>query len=112
MSTPTLRRSPAESRSTYDFAVLHGGQIFVRDYDEGMSVTNNAENVIREIDAELRKADLPGIAGRRAFYIDTAGHVDELRHDGERFIGFRRGSGFAMRLWREYHQIMLGEPTD
>lgn len=50
-----------------------------------MSVTNDAENVVRYL------MNIFELKGKRIFYIDTDGRVDELEHDGEKFTGFKFG---------------------
>jgi hypothetical protein len=49
----------------------------------GRSITNSAEDVV--------KWALSEIGAMRIFYIDSAGQVDELVHDGERFVDFGHG---------------------
>ena len=52
-----------------------------------MSVTNDAENVVKELHEK-------GILqGRRLFYYDSEGRLDELVHDGRGlFLSFAPGS--------------------
>jgi hypothetical protein len=58
--------------------------------DKSMTVTNDAEGVVKYL------AEIYGITGRRIFYKDSLGNVDELLHDGDEFAGFRPGhDGFA-----------------
>lgn len=51
-----------------------------------LSVTNDAENVVRDMQVQ-------GILGRKKlYYVDSMGNLDELEHDGQgRFIGFKPG---------------------
>lgn len=53
--------------------------------DSYTSVTNDAKNVVKFI-VEKYNAE-----NKQIFYIDTDGRVDELLHDGSKFIGFRFG---------------------
>lgn len=88
-------------RSTYTLGITNtrdGRSVgLVRDQDAGLSVTNDAENVVREI---LQRTPVD-----RIFYRDTEGQWDELVHDGQRFTGFapirdaegRRIVGFVSR---------------
>lgn len=53
---------------------------------ESMSVTNDAEAVVLELQSKGILRD------RRLFYYDSAGQLDELKHDGNgRFVGFAPG---------------------
>lgn len=52
-------------------------------WDSYLSVTNAAETVTEEL---FRAGRLPN--GRRLFYYDTEGHLDELVHKEGRFIRF------------------------
>lgn len=69
-------------RSTFTREVTDGFVLLV-DQDRGMSVTNDAENVIADLAAEGL------LQGRAVLYRDTDGRWDELGHDGARFTGFR-----------------------
>lgn len=51
-----------------------------------MSVTNAAEEVIRDL---IRKGLLS--SGKRVYYTDTEGRIDELCHNGMAFTGFAPG---------------------
>lgn len=53
------------------------------DLDHGRSVTNDPDNVVRHVDAEVG-----GIDQRQLFYRDTMGRFDELGTSNGRFIGF------------------------
>lgn len=48
-----------------------------------MSITNDAEAVVEHL---LRRHP-----GKRIFYYDSDGYLDELAHDGVRFTGFKAG---------------------
>lgn len=53
-----------------------------------MSVTNDAEAVV----CDLHEKGI--LRGRRLFYYDSEGRLDELVHDGHgRFLSFAPGSG-------------------
>ena len=71
-------------RSSYTLSIANSpdGQSFalVRDQDHGLSVTNDAENVVVEVLARHRVD--------RIIYRDTEGRWDELRHDGSKFTDF------------------------
>lgn len=51
-----------------------------------MSLTNAAELVIQDL---LEKGLTS--AGKKVYYIDTEGRIDELCHDGKRFTGYAPG---------------------
>ncbi len=68
-----------------------GSPLVIRDvgpWHEHPTVTNDIEGVVRRLTAEGR---LP--RGRRLFYIDSDGQMDEAEHDGERFVRFSSGAG-------------------
>jgi hypothetical protein len=61
--------------------------IYIRDTSAGrpcMSVTNDAEWVVSQVG---------NLAGKRLFYMDTCGNIDELDHENGIFKGFRPGHG-------------------
>lgn len=74
-------------RSTYsifnvtkDPTGKYSGVVFIIDEDIGMSVTNDAENVVAELLAKY--------PNHRIVYRDTSGDWDELQHDNTQFTGF------------------------
>lgn len=67
-------------RSTFRVDSIREDAVHIRDLDVGMSVTNDAENVVEY---------LYNVYGNRRFvYRDTMGRWDELTHDHGKFIGF------------------------
>lgn len=53
---------------------------------QSMSVTNDAEAVVQELH------ERGVLRGRRLYYYDSQGQLDELKHDGSgRFTGFAPG---------------------
>jgi len=67
----------------YDVVKVTPAIVWIRDRveDQVISVTNDAENVVRELFARF--------GGARVIYQDTAGEWDELKHDGAGvFTGF------------------------
>ncbi len=54
----------------------------------GISVTNDAEFVVRQL---WTRGLLPD--GRRLFYYDSEGYLDELLRDRGKFRGFKPGPG-------------------
>jgi hypothetical protein len=79
-------------RSTFTFSAVDGF-VLIEDRNKGMSVTNDAENVIAHIAGQV------DLTGKRVLYRDSEGRWDELLVQDGRFAGFRlvgaRGS------WRE-----------
>jgi len=56
------------------------------DFDENnptMTITNGAEEVIERLGDKIK--------GKRLFYIDTEGQIDELIHKDGQFIKFKAG---------------------
>jgi len=47
------------------------------------SVTNDAENVVHSI-----HENVTSLKHRQVFYLDSAGQIDELKHEAGRFTGF------------------------
>jgi len=71
--------------SEYNIVAVEGGTVFIVDTDRGdrLSVTNDAERVVMEIN-EL-------YPGQRIMYRDSMLKWDELVHDDGNFKGFRPG---------------------
>jgi len=69
----------------YTVKLVNPAFILLEDTNVGMSITNSAERVVAEI------LNLEGFSGQQIFYVDTQGCVDELVHDGKKFIGFNIG---------------------
>lgn len=70
---------------------LEDGYIIVKDNDDGLSVTNQAEKVVQDVCERYGK-------DKRIFYRDTDGYWDELVHqDGY----FRRFQVHQARFWRD-----------
>lgn len=64
-------------------------RLLIRDigpWDTHPSVTNDAENVVQEL---VREGMLP--VGRRLFYYDSDGQMDEILVKGGTFVGFAPG---------------------
>lgn len=76
------------TRSAYRIAKVSADCIWIVDLDIGKSVTNDAENVTKEIQATY--------PGRRIIYRDTSGSWDELKHEAGRFTGFAPASELAL----------------
>jgi hypothetical protein len=80
-------------RSNYDLVHTETTRerLLIRDLGGGMTVTNDAEAVVREL-------TMAGLLwpGRRLLYYDSAGSCDEILHDGEgHCAGFWPGQGSA-----------------
>ena len=69
--------------------------IFIHDvgpWDQHRTITNDAEWVIETL------AKDHALEGRRLFYRDSEGQIDELKHAAGRFAGFSPGhEGFNLR---------------
>jgi hypothetical protein len=66
-----------------------GDFLFIRkSADDERTLTNSAEEVIRQLHREGWLHGFPG-GGHRVIYEDSDGTWDEMEHDGERFIGFK-----------------------
>jgi hypothetical protein len=67
-------------RSSYTVMFASSDVVFIADDDIGMSVTNDAENVCKDVNRAF--------PGKRIVYRDTDGISNELVHDNGRFIRF------------------------
>ena len=70
------------SSASYTIVFENDKFIFIVDNDQGLSVTNDAENVCRKLLA------LTGRSNKRIIYRDTDGRWDELVHSGFEFSHF------------------------
>lgn len=52
-------------------------------WDSHPTITNAAEETVRQL--------APGLGKRRLFYYDSEGQLDELVHEGGRFVRFAPG---------------------
>lgn len=75
---------PKQQLSNYYMAEITDTRIVVVDRDEGRSVTNDAENVVRQLEDTIEG----GIGLRKVYYRDTDGRFDELVTKGGRFVRF------------------------
>lgn len=73
-------------RSNYTLVQDDSEKVVIRDlgpWDEYLSVTNDAEQVVEEL--------APTLLGRRLFYYDSAGQLDELIVKDGKFHSFAPG---------------------
>lgn len=74
-----------------DFSIVKnvpGEPLVILDRNLGnMSVTNDAESVVESL---VREGLLPD--GRRLFYYDSEGQLDEITHKDGVFVGFEFGT--------------------
>ncbi len=72
-------------RALYQIVYFNDRYIHILDAGGGrrMTITNDAEAVVAEV-ASL-------YPGRRIFYTDTDGQIDELLHNAGKFAGFAPG---------------------
>ena len=74
------------NRSNYTIVSDKPDQMIIRDvgpWTNHATVTNDAENVVKDL--------APQLGSRRLLYIDSEGDMDELVHKDGRFVGFRPG---------------------
>lgn len=71
---------PGLSRSDWTAVDVQPGVVFIVDNDKGITVTNDAENVVKDV--------VRAWPNRRIVYRDTDRQWSELRHDGAQFIGY------------------------
>lgn len=70
-----------DCRSSFSVFHVNHDKVFIVDQDVGMSVTNDAENVVAFV--------YDRHPGRRIIYRDTNGDWDELLHQDGKFCGFK-----------------------
>jgi len=73
-------------RANYTIVASDRNQVIIQDvgpWDQYPTVTNDAENVVKELVAKGYLAD-----GRRLFYYDTDGILDEILVKDGAFAGF------------------------
>ncbi len=78
------RFSIQKSRSSYDWQLHEPNILFIEDNDRGMSVTNNIENVLQEIRAELDSHNLDHL---QIIYRDTNGMIDGVDTRNNQYAG-------------------------
>lgn len=67
--------------SDWRYVRVDPDRVFIEDLDLGrMSVTNDAENVVRSVNNDYPR--------RRIIYKDSSGQWDELVHEGGKFTRF------------------------
>jgi hypothetical protein len=78
---------PFENHAEYEVITVNAQFLYLEDtgHNQFKTVTNDAENVIDELRQKY------GIEGRRIFYKDSLGQIDELLHRNGLFFGFRLG---------------------
>lgn len=67
-------------KATYTIDRVVKGMVFIIDENVGLSITNDAENVVIELLAKY--------PNHRIIYCDTDGQWDELLHWNGQFTGF------------------------
>jgi hypothetical protein len=77
--------------SAYEINVNEADHVIITDLcGDGTnykSVTNAAEAVVKDLIEHFGP-------NKRFFYYDTIGQLDELQHDGVKFVGFKAGCPF------------------
>lgn len=65
-------------------------------HDRHPTVTNDAARVVEMLAGGIPVGPNRALAGllqnRRLYYVDSSGNVDEILHQGGRFVGFRTGA--------------------
>lgn len=77
------------SKSAWAYEMVRDDFVFIVDMDIGISVTNDAEAVVEEINDSYPE--------RRIFYRDTDGEIAELMH----IVGVFGGYGMNPETWPE-----------
>lgn len=83
------------AESTPDVLVIRD----VGPWDRYQTVTNAVELVVKQLTALEFLHD-----GRRLFYYDSSGDLDEIVHEGGRFKGFRCVTPAEQRSWAKASQ--------
>ncbi len=80
-------RSP---KANYSIVRMDDTRIVIR--DEGpWTRFSTITNAVEEVLFDLSRRDQLG--ERRLFYYDSEGHLDEIAHSGDVFVGFRDAAG-------------------
>lgn len=74
--------------ANYDVVEIGDNYIYIEESNEGKTVTNDAEWVIEQLHEDY------DLAGKRVFYKDCYGEVDEITHVNGVFKGFETGKYF------------------
>jgi hypothetical protein len=106
----SLPRPPRHA--AFEIIALSGSIIFIRDlYALGGSfklhktVTNDAEWVVET----LRNLNI--LYGRRLFYRDSEGQIDEIIRTPREFLGFKKGDPQVVKLLETVEQFVLNDNT-
>jgi hypothetical protein len=92
---------PAD-RAVWELVASNARVVLIRDAGGDKSVTNDAEQVVASL--------APALRGRRLFYVDTIGRVDELVYDLELggFVAFRPGFDDAEKFGAAFFNPFSG----
>lgn len=77
--------------------------VAIRDEDGDKSITNDVDAVVQQL--------APALRGRRLFYIDTTGRVDEIVVMGGRFHAFAPGAS-SWGEWSGSSFLTTGEDLE
>lgn len=75
--------------SKFSVAHLDANKVIIVDVGIGLSITNDAENVVERLEAYLQEGGSGGIQGRKVYYRDTNGDFDEMLTENGEFKGFK-----------------------
>ena len=76
-----------EMKANFKVEDRNADRLVIRDigpWDKHMTITNDAENVVKHL---LQTGVLQPV--QRLLYYDSEGYLDEIVHDGEKFVGFK-----------------------
>jgi len=83
-----------KAQAHYDYETVTEKYVLIADLNDGArTITNDAEAVVEEVHNSF--------PGRRIFYRDTEGVIDELDHVNGRFRGFDSGPRDWLAFVRE-----------
>lgn len=77
------------NRSKFYVAHLDAEKVLIIGVGEGLSITNDAENVVMKLNSDLLAGGSGGIQGRKVFYRDSNGDIDEMLTKNGEFDGFK-----------------------
>lgn len=83
-----VRKSTLTTRhAQWEIVSANTESLTIRDigHEVGPSITNDAEWVVEQLADQL--------IGRRLYYYDSMGRLDEITHERQRFTGFKPGPG-------------------
>lgn len=103
-----------KSKSVYEWQIVNQTVLFIEDLNQGMSVTNNIENVLEEIGQELKASSGGSISinDLQVIYRDTNGNIDGVNTQDGRLNTFYSINETDLEKALEKLQVRKGAAND